>query len=350
MLTAYRRHLKSCSHRSAGFRKCKCPVWANGVIRGEFVRKALKTDSWETAQKIIREWENSGKEKAQGMAVAEACERFYADCVARRLSKASLRKYALLTNELKREFGGKIGSLSLDDLRGYRERWSVAPITARKKLERLKTFFRFCNEAGWIQSNPAKLLKAPQGRGRVAVPFSGTEMEKILWATEVYPDTPPGRRNQMQAFVRLLRYSGLRIGDAVSLRRENVEDGRIFLRTAKTGTAVYLPLPNEAVVALSGMPKINEYFFWSGLNLRSAVTNWQRSLQTLFKLAGIRGHAHQFRHTFSVDLLSHGVPIEDVAALLGHSSSAITARYYNAFVKSRQESLEKSIQKAWKLG
>jgi integrase len=52
---------------------------------------------------------------------------------------------------------------------------------------------------------------------------------------------------------------------------------------------------------------------------------------------------------FSVDLLSHGVPIEDVAILLGHSSSAITARYYNAFVKIRQERLTANIEKAWKL-
>jgi integrase len=56
-----------------------------------------------------------------------------------------------------------------------------------------------------------------------------------------------------------------------------------------------------------------------------------------------------FRHTFSVDLLSNGVPIEDVAVLLGHQNSAITSKYYNAFVKSRQERLEANIAKAWKL-
>jgi integrase/recombinase XerD len=348
MLNLYRRHLESCHHRARSAKKCACPIWVQGTLRGEIIRKSLDLQNWETAQKLIRDWEAGVKEQ-EVVLVPEACDRFWADCVARRLSDASLRKYALLTKELKAEFHCPVGSLSLDDLRAYREKWNVAPITARKKLERLRTFFRFCNESGWIGSNPAKLLKMPQGRGNVAVPFSNSGMEHIIWATEVYPDTPHGRRNQIHAFVLLLRYSGLRIGDAVSLRRESVKDGRIFLRTAKTGTAVYLPLPNKAVMSLSGMPKVNEYFFWSGLNLRSAVSNWQRSLQSLFKLAGVRGHAHMFRHTFSVDLLSNGVPIEDVAILLGHSSSAITARHYNSFVKSRQQSLEASIQRAWKL-
>jgi hypothetical protein len=46
-------------------------------------------------------------------------------------------------------------------------------------------------------------------------------------------------------------------------------------------------------------------------------------MATLFKLAGVSGDPQQFRHLFSVDLLSHAVPVEDVAILLGHSSSAI---------------------------
>jgi integrase/recombinase XerD len=299
---------------------------------------------------MVRDWEEAGIEKARGLAIDEACERFEADCAARRLSGSSLRKYALLTAELKTEFRGRvIGSIALNDLRGYREKWKAAPITARKKLERLRTFFRFCQESGWIESNPAKLLKAPLGRAKPVVPFSEDELEKILWATEVYPDSPPGRRKQVRAFVLTLRYTGLRIGDCVALRRDHIREGKLFLRTAKTGTSVYLPLPRETTTALSEIPKANEFYFWSGLNLRSAVSNWQRSLHTLFKLAGVRGHAHMFRHSFACDFLSKGVPIEDVAVLLGHSSSAITAKHYNSYVQLRQQRLEENIQKAWKL-
>ena len=173
-------------------------------------------------------------------------------------------------------------------------------------------------------------------------------MEKILWGTEVYPDSPKGRQRQVRAFVLVLRYTGLRIGDAVALRKESVQKEKLILRTAKTGTNVWLPLKQEVIKGLAELPCAGGLYFWSGAGaLKSAISSWHRSMNTLFRLAGVKGHPHQFRHSFSVDLLSKGVSIEDVAALLGHSSSLITARHYNAFVKVRQERLEAAIAKAW---
>src|SRR5580704_3534279 len=69
----------------------------------------------------------------------------------------------------------------------------------------------------------------------------------------------------------------------------------------------------------------DRYFFWTGNStLHTAIGTWQRSLQRLFKLAGIEnGYAHRFRDTFSVELLLAGVPIEQVSVLIGHSGSKI---------------------------
>jgi len=146
-----------------GQRKCRCPIWVNGRVRGERVRRSLKTINWEVALRLVREWESSGQERALGISVSEACERFYADCVARGLSDVSLRKYALLTKDLCRCFNNRtVGELAVDDLRAYRESWEIGPVTARKRLERLRTFFKFCQESGWITLNIALTLKAPE--------------------------------------------------------------------------------------------------------------------------------------------------------------------------------------------
>jgi integrase len=284
------------------------------------------------------------------MTVTTAGERFLADCKLR-ITKESTRKYELVVNDLVRAMGGlELRVVTADDLARHRENWKASAQMARKRIERMKTIFRFCVERGWIKSNPAAGLKPPKSKPNQVVPFSPAEMEKILWATEIYKDDPPGRRGQVRAFVLVLRYTGLRIGDAVALKRESVSDGRLHIRTAKTGTSVWLPLKKEVVDALKEIRNVNDRYFWSGNGtLKSAVSSWHRSLSTLFKLAGVQGHAHKFRHLFSVDLLSHGVPIEDVAILLGHSSSAITSKYYSAWVRTRQERLEANIQKAWKL-
>jgi len=93
-------------------------------------------------------------------------------------------------------------------------------------------------------------VKSTRGQHKPVIPFTHSECEKLLWATEIYPDSPPGRRTQVRAFVLLLRYSGLRIGDAVALRREKIVETKLFLRTAKTGTSIYMPLPEMVIDAL----------------------------------------------------------------------------------------------------
>jgi hypothetical protein len=57
VLTIYKRHLSSCPHRSRTYKKCACPAWAQGTLRGESVRKSLDVRSWEAAQKIVRDLE-----------------------------------------------------------------------------------------------------------------------------------------------------------------------------------------------------------------------------------------------------------------------------------------------------
>ena len=46
MLTIYRRHKKSCEHRSEGreYRRCRCPLWVDGFLGGKDVRQSLAMD------------------------------------------------------------------------------------------------------------------------------------------------------------------------------------------------------------------------------------------------------------------------------------------------------------------
>jgi integrase/recombinase XerD len=352
MLNLWRRHLKSCPHRVRTYKKCGCPIWVQGTLHGKWLKKSLDLRNWEGAQRLVRDWEAGAS--AHSVPLKDACERFQSDCEARKLGSAQLGKYKLLTEDLKKEFPNRlVGSISTDDLRTYREGWSVGSVTASKKLERLRTFFKFCQESGWIATNPAKVLKAPQGKAAPTLPFSDPEMEKILWAAEQYPELFPMSREygkKVKPFILLLQYSGLRIRDAVCLRTDALKDGKLFLRTAKTETPVWIPLPKSVVESLKSIKDFGGYFFWSGNGLpKSAVADWQRTLAKVFKAAGVKGHAHRFRDTFSVNLLQKGVALETVSVLLGHSNSRITAKYYNPWVKSRQIALESEIQKAWRL-
>ena len=346
MLTIFRRHVKSCKYRSRRFKGCTCPISVEGRLHGKYIRKSLEVRNWEAAQKLVREWE-AGAEVIT-VTVEKACDRLITDAEARHLGAAQLGKYRLLTRELKAFFPERlVEDISVDDLRAYRASWYLGPVTSGKKVERLRAFFKFCMESGWIENNPAKLLKLPKATPTPTLPFSESEWERIQWATEIYPDRPKGRRAQVKAFILLLRYSGLRIGDAVALETKRIQEGKLFLYTAKVGTPVWLPLPEEVVDALQRVA-ISDRFFWSGVGkLKSATTVWQRTVQKLFTVADVKGHAHMFRDTLAVDLLNRGVSLENVAAILGNTVR-ICEKHYAPFVKSRQLELERAVKLAWR--
>jgi integrase/recombinase XerD len=159
MLNLYRRHIGKCPHRKRKA-KCSCPIWVQGSLNGKWMRKSLGLRSWEAGQVIVRGWE---AKQAASVGLAEAFSRFLADCEARRLVGETIAKYRLLSREMTEMFPHRpVDSLSVEDLSRYRESWKVGPLSARKKVERMRAFFKFCVERGWCENNPAVFLKTPR--------------------------------------------------------------------------------------------------------------------------------------------------------------------------------------------
>jgi site-specific recombinase XerD len=112
--------------------------------------------------------------------IAAACDLFLKDCESRFLSGATVGKYKLLFRELKAQYGPwHLKALSTAELDACRGEWKLSPISARKKLERLRTFFKFCVDRDLLRKNPAALLKPPQARLTPTLPFTDEDMEKI---------------------------------------------------------------------------------------------------------------------------------------------------------------------------
>jgi len=357
MLTIYRRHLKSCAHRAdgRGYRRCKCTIWVDGTIGQREIRESLRLRDWQKAQDTIREWEAEGEitRESPPVTIKQACDSFEADAKARDLREPTLYKYRLLFKRLL-EFASDRGlrfmsELNLDRLREFRNSWPDHNLAALKKLERLRAFMRFAHDSGWVKDNCARKIKNPKVTQPPTMPLSKEEITKILSACFDYPDRANAVR--LRALVLLLRYSGLRIRDAVTLSRDRIQKGKLFLYTAKTGTAVWCPLPQAVTDALAAIPLGTDaqYFFWTGESApKSCVGDWQRSLRRLFNLAGVPdAHPHRFRDTFAVELLLAGVPLERVSILLGHQSVRITEKHYSPWVAARQEQLESDVRRTW---
>ena len=362
MLRIFRRHRATCPHQSERYRRCSCPIYVEGSLGGETVRKSLDQTSWEAASDLIAAWTASGRIGVVRLdipSIAEAVDKYFADAHARQLQPATIAKQ---TNLLRARLlpwcadthRRLLKQLDVDALRAFRATWADGPLSAYKNLERLRSFFAFCQQAGWIPQNPAKALKPPklpEKSSKVKV-FGDADLQQILTACDAYPQRNAwghDNRARIKALILTLRYSGMRIGDVVGLQKSHLKSDKLFLNTQKSGSKIFVPLPASAVEALKAIEGESIYFFWTGKGLRkSAVADWQRAVRRLFEIAGVTGHPHMFRHTFATDLLSNGIPIEDVSALLGHKSVRITEAYYSHWVKARRERLEERVRELWR--
>ena len=343
MLSIYRRHGPGCKATSRRYRRCNCRIWVEGTTDdGRTIKpQSLKTRLWAEAERRVRQLEGGSRP----VTVQEAVQDFTADCERRALGWETLRKYRRILDDLKAFANGlgvsRLSLLSVDEVRRFAATRGKAATTARAELERLRSFFRFCCEAKWIDTNPVAKLKAPTVKRPPTEPFSKEEMASILAAA-----SPRDR-----AFLLVGRYSGLRISDVATLGKDRIDaHGKLMLYQHKTGEPVCVPLPPAVVKALEAIPHISEsFYFWTGDSRPdSAARHWSNRLRKVFTASKVRGaHFHRLRDTFAVELLLRGVPLEEVSALLGHSSVRITERHYAPWVKARQQRLEGHVRMAW---
>jgi integrase/recombinase XerD len=208
--------------------------------------------------------------------IGAAVEKYLGDAEARHLAAETVRKRReLLTGKLLPFCDSRgyqiLPHLDVDVLRTFRASWPYAPLSARKRLEYLRSFFRFCQDSGWVDRNPAMAMRSSKVEQNPTLPFTEDEVERILTAAQAL--TAFGRYGpKIEAMVLLLRYSGLRMQDAACLERARLVDDKLFLYQQKTGTPVYCPLPPLVVERLAAVPNANaQFFFYDGKSQRQSM-------------------------------------------------------------------------------
>ena len=366
MLVAYRRHKPTCPHFGEGrhqFHHCKCMIYCNGTLNGMEIRKSVKTRDWTKAQGIVREWEAEERVTEPRVSTSTAWNQFIADLEARNLSNETVRKYRLLRKQME-AFGTAKGlthpaAFDLSAICNFRSTWKDAPRTAIKKLERLRAFFGFCLDHGWVESNLAKKIKSPIAKAAPTMPLEHKEWTKLLAACDanITNAQPSGKLNalRLKSLIIVMRYSGLRISDAVALTKSDITGNRLTLYMQKTGQDVSVVLHESVLLVLDETPPVTDTrYFWSGNGaLETAVKDWQGRMAKIFADAGIskgksNSVSHRLRDTFAAELLLAGVPLERVSILLGHANIAVTEKHYAPFTKHRQEQIEADLTAAWK--
>jgi len=339
-------------------------VWADGTLNGRRARMSLKTRDWSRAVKklgrILGDGSKEGGASADplaGVTLGQAIASYESEMEARHLKPASKKKYKMLFGQL-RKFAGahgihQVGQFNLDLTEQFRQTWRhYAASTAGAQLNRLRCVFHHFADHAWIPTNWAKKLAMPRQRGTPTLPYSPEQVREILQAIDDYRAVHPRaakKLRRLHALCLLMRYSGLRIGDATSLASSRLTGERLFLYTAKTGTPVHTKLPAFVVLELARCPVASlEHWFWNGAGtVEAASENYRKQFRKVCKAAAIvKAHPHRFRDTFAVELLLAGVSMENVSMLLGHSSIKVTEKHYAPWLRSRQVALESELDRA----
>src|ERR1700730_6776401 len=291
-LALYRRHLGSCPQVQKGNHgtRCHCPIWVQGSIGGEPIRRSLNHTNWTAASSVVHQWQAAGHisgPRTHNRTVAEAVGKFLDEAAVRNLAATTIQKHReLLVGKLlpfcERRGFHRLRELTVEALRAFRQTWTYSPLSAVKRLEYLRAFLRFCYEAAWIDANPALALRPTKVSQKQTLPFTDEEVDRLLVAARgLVRFRSYGPR--VEPMILLLRYSGLRIQDAACLEPTRRPDDKLVLYTQKTGTPVYCPMPTSVVERIGAVQNTNDgYFFYEGKSQpESMVKSWDRVFEQI---------------------------------------------------------------------
>lgn len=203
---------------------------------------------------------------------------------------------------------------------------NLAPGSIKLLTTRLGTIVKEAVSDGIITSNPFVGYEPQQPASRQKY-LTEEELERIK-------NTPLPKRKlyHIRDLFLFSCYTGIPYGDMCNLSNDDLEvaeDGTLWIKTSrkKTKVAYEVPLLDIPLYILdkyrdvAGEGKLLPMYNNGDLN---------RDLKTIAKLCGIERRLvfHSARHTYATEItLSHGVPLETVSKMLGHSKISTTQIY-----------------------
>jgi integrase len=243
---------------------------------------------------------------------------------------AHLKRY--LVNEYREVFGprrlSEITYLDLETYRNQRKRtptWAGKPrtdATVNREISILQHILHKGVEWGLLETSPFNkgsrlILKENNHRLRF---LTETEIEALL------KECPP----YLGAIVETALNTGMRRGELLSLKWEQIRNGQIYLTKTKSNKARQIPVNDRLAEVFREVRRGNQlkspYVFCDSKGRRFYEV--RRSFASARQRAGIDDFRfHDLRHTFASHLVMNGVSLKAVQELLGHADIKMTMRY-----------------------
>jgi integrase/recombinase XerD len=195
-------------------------------------------------------------------------------------------------------------------------------------------------------------LRRKRKMSKQAKTLTAVELRRVL---DYIATRPHAVRNR--AVLLLMYYAGLRVGEAASLRVEDVVDAQghvraeFLLRADQTkgrhARTVFVSdkLRKEltAYIAVTRFSSTNDKLFYSQKTASDGFTanTLAQHFHYLYKRADIVGaSSHSTRRTFITNLAAQGISVRVLASLAGHRSIATTQAYIDVNDDQKRKAVE----------
>lgn len=220
----------------------------------------------------------------------------------------------------------------LEELRAnHQEQRSIA-----RKLSSLRGFYRWLLIDKRIDRDPTINIASPQAWKVLPKSLPEADVERMLASTSRQIDAEQGSAARLRddALINLLYAGGLRVGEVVALRVEDLhlDQQRAQVR-GKGDKERIVPLADAAIRSLErylrdGRPRLLGKTFQRALFL--SVRGKPLTSQTVWKIVkslNMQASPHKLRHSFATHMVEHGADLRSVQTLLGHADIATTQVY-----------------------
>ena len=196
-----------------------------------------------------------------------------------------------------------------------------------RKVNSIKSFFRFLKAQNWVNDNPAAHVSHP--KYEVAPPRVLSKLEYRALRDASRDDV------RLSSIIELLLQTGIRIGELSNLKIDDVDlkKKHIVINPYESRDERAVPLSDAAVKAIENYlavrPKSDDKtLFLTKTGNPFLVRNIRTAVDRYFKIAGIENaKVNDLRHTFIVHQLRAGTPINYVSRLVGHKRLSTTEKY-----------------------
>jgi len=199
-----------------------------------------------------------------------------------------------------------------------------------RKINSLKTFFKFLNQSELITANPSTPLTHPKLDNKPPHILTPTEVKNLRDACRL--------DIRISAIVELLLQTGMRISELANLRLEDIKKNELFIRPLENNPERSIPLNRQATIAIQNYLSLrpttaDTHLFVTKTGRPLLIRNIRTSIDRYFKKAGLSNiKVNDLRHTFIAHQLSNGVLPEVIHKHVGHRRISSTEKYLE-FIK-----------------